>query len=44
MLSIPVIGTWVSFLVFGGPFPGTAIIGRLYIVHVLLIPGASWLP
>ena len=38
MLSIPVIGTWVSFLVFGGPFPGTAIIGRLYIAHVLLIP------
>jgi ubiquinol-cytochrome c reductase cytochrome b subunit len=38
MLSIPVIGTWVSFLVFGGPFPGHLIIGRLYIVHVLLIP------
>ena len=38
MLSIPVIGTWVSFLVFGGEFPGTAIVGRLYIVHVLLIP------
>ena len=38
MLSIPVVGTWVSFLVFGGPFPGTEIIGRLYIAHVLLIP------
>ena len=38
MLSIPVIGTWVSFLVFGGPFPGDVIIGRLYIAHVLLIP------
>ena len=38
MLSIPVIGTWTSFLVFGGAFPGTVIIGRLYIVHVLLIP------
>jgi ubiquinol-cytochrome c reductase cytochrome b subunit len=38
MLSIPVLGTWVSFLVFGGPFPGTEIIGRLYIAHVLLIP------
>jgi ubiquinol-cytochrome c reductase cytochrome b subunit len=38
MLSIPVIGTWVSFLVFGGPFPGHLIIGRLYIAHVLLIP------
>jgi ubiquinol-cytochrome c reductase cytochrome b subunit len=38
MQSIPVIGTWVSFLVFGGKFPGTEIIGRLYIVHVLLVP------
>ncbi|MDP9116446.1 MAG: ubiquinol-cytochrome c reductase cytochrome b subunit [Actinomycetota bacterium] len=38
MLSIPVLGTWVSFLVFGGPFPGDLIIGRFYIAHVLLIP------
>jgi ubiquinol-cytochrome c reductase cytochrome b subunit len=38
MLSIPVLGTWVSFLVFGGPFPGNEILGRLYIAHVLLIP------
>jgi ubiquinol-cytochrome c reductase cytochrome b subunit len=38
MLSIPVLGTWISFLVFGGQFPGTEIIGRLYIAHVLLIP------
>jgi ubiquinol-cytochrome c reductase cytochrome b subunit len=38
MLSIPVIGSWVSFLVFDGEFPGTAIVGRLYIAHVLLIP------
>ncbi|MEP6599138.1 MAG: ubiquinol-cytochrome c reductase cytochrome b subunit [Actinomycetota bacterium] len=38
MLSIPVVGTWVSFLVFGGEFPGTEIVGRFYIVHVLLIP------
>jgi ubiquinol-cytochrome c reductase cytochrome b subunit len=38
MLSIPVVGTWVSFLIFGGPFPGDVIIGRFYIAHVLLIP------
>ena len=38
MLSIPVVGTWVSFLVFGDEFPGTEIVGRLYIAHVLLIP------
>jgi len=39
MLSIPVVGTWVYYLVFGSEFPGTEIIGRLYIAHVLLIPG-----
>jgi ubiquinol-cytochrome c reductase cytochrome b subunit len=38
MLSIPVLGTWVSFLVFGGTFPGDLIIGRFYIAHVLIIP------
>ncbi len=38
ILSIPIIGTWLSFLLFGGPFPGHVIIGRLYIAHVLLIP------
>ena len=38
MLSIPVIGTWVSFLVFGGSFPGHIILERFYIAHVLLIP------
>jgi ubiquinol-cytochrome c reductase cytochrome b subunit len=38
ILSIPVIGTWLSFLLFDGPFPGTHIIGRLYIAHVLLLP------
>jgi ubiquinol-cytochrome c reductase cytochrome b subunit len=37
--SIPVIGTWAGFLLFGGKFPGTVIIGRLYIVHVLIVPG-----
>ncbi|MDR1999431.1 MAG: cytochrome bc complex cytochrome b subunit [Frankiaceae bacterium] len=37
-LSIPVIGTWLSFLIFGDKFPGTEILGRLYIVHVLLVP------
>ena len=39
MLSIPVIGTYASFFVFGGEFPGTDFIPRLYTVHVLLVPG-----
>ncbi|MCA0297080.1 MAG: cytochrome bc complex cytochrome b subunit [Actinobacteria bacterium] len=37
--SIPLIGTWAEFFVFGGEFPGTLIIPRLYMVHILLIPG-----
>jgi len=39
MRSIPVVGTYISFFVFGGEFPGNDLIPRLYIVHVLLIPG-----
>jgi ubiquinol-cytochrome c reductase cytochrome b subunit len=39
MLSMPVVGTWLSFLIFGGKFPGDVIIDRFYIAHVLLIPG-----
>ena len=38
MQSAPVIGTWMTFLVFGGEFPGESIIPRLFIVHVLLLP------
>src|SRR5665811_2228047 len=37
--SIPIIGTWAEFLVFGGEFPGTIIVARLYMVHILLVPG-----
>ncbi len=39
MKSMPVVGTYMSFFLFGGEFPGDAIIPRLYTVHVLLIPG-----
>ncbi len=39
ILSIPVVGTYVSFFVFGGGFPGSDFIPRLYTVHVLLVPG-----
>jgi ubiquinol-cytochrome c reductase cytochrome b subunit len=40
MLSIPVLGTWVTTALFGGEFPGDVILERLYIAHVLLIPAA----
>ncbi|WP_431071982.1 cytochrome bc1 complex cytochrome b subunit [Microbacterium phyllosphaerae] len=36
--GIPLIGTWTSFLLFGGEFPGTDIVGRLYTLHILLLP------
>jgi ubiquinol-cytochrome c reductase cytochrome b subunit len=39
MLSIPLVGTYVQFFAFGGEFPGDDIIPRLYVAHVLLIPG-----
>ena len=38
-LSVPVVGTWVHWMLFGGEFPGTEIIPRLYIIHVLILPG-----
>jgi quinol---cytochrome-c reductase cytochrome b subunit len=39
LLSIPIVGTYITFFVFGGQFPGHDLIPRLYIVHVLLLPG-----
>jgi ubiquinol-cytochrome c reductase cytochrome b subunit len=39
ILAIPVIGSYLSFFVFGGQFPGEAFIPRLYTIHVLLLPG-----
>ncbi|MCL4449018.1 MAG: ubiquinol-cytochrome c reductase cytochrome b subunit [Actinobacteria bacterium] len=38
ILSIPVIGTYLGFFIFGGNFPGKLIIPRLYIIHVFIIP------
>ncbi|SOC50779.1 menaquinol-cytochrome c reductase cytochrome b subunit precursor [Blastococcus aggregatus] len=38
ILSVPVIGTWAHWAVFGGEFVGELIIGRFYIAHVLIIP------
>ena len=39
VLSIPVVGTWVASSLFGGEFPGEVIVDRMYITHVLLVPG-----
>jgi ubiquinol-cytochrome c reductase cytochrome b subunit len=39
VLSIPLVGTWLAFLVFGGEFPAPAISSRLFVLHVMLVPG-----
>jgi ubiquinol-cytochrome c reductase cytochrome b subunit len=38
VLAIPVIGTWVAFLLFGGEFPAPDIIVRFFVFHVVLLP------
>jgi ubiquinol-cytochrome c reductase cytochrome b subunit len=35
--SIPFIGPWLAYLVFGGEFPPAALIGRFYVFHIFLI-------
>jgi len=37
-LSIPVMGTWLAFLFFGGEFPAVEFITRFFVLHVLLLP------
>ncbi len=39
ILSVPVVGTYLAFFVFGGNFPGTAVLPRFFILHVLVVPG-----
>jgi ubiquinol-cytochrome c reductase cytochrome b subunit len=38
VLSIPLVGTWLASLFFGGAFPGPATTDRLFIIHVLILP------
>jgi ubiquinol-cytochrome c reductase cytochrome b subunit len=37
-LSVPIIGTWLAFLLFGGEYPASQIISRLFVLHVMIIP------
>jgi ubiquinol-cytochrome c reductase cytochrome b subunit len=37
--GVPIIGSYASFLIFGGEFPGEVIIPRLFTAHILIIPG-----
>jgi ubiquinol-cytochrome c reductase cytochrome b subunit len=38
ILSVPVVGTHLATLIFGGSFPGHAIIPRAYWVHIVVLP------
>ncbi|MEU4214202.1 ubiquinol-cytochrome c reductase cytochrome b subunit [Actinoplanes sp. NPDC026623] len=38
VLSIPVVGSWIAMLAFGGEFPSDETAPRLYISHVLIVP------
>src|SRR6266702_1191444 len=39
MQGVPIVGTYLAYFLFGGGFPGNIIVPRMYIIHVLLIPG-----
>ncbi|CAN5529144.1 ubiquinol-cytochrome c reductase cytochrome b subunit [soil metagenome] len=38
VISIPFVGPYLGFLVFGGEFPTEGIISRLFVMHVMLLP------
>ncbi|MFF5441430.1 cytochrome bc complex cytochrome b subunit [Streptomyces achromogenes] len=39
ILSVPIVGTYLSFFLFGGEFPGHEFVARFYTIHILLLPG-----
>ena len=39
--AVPVAGGWISYLLFGNEFPGTDIIPRLYVLHIMLLPAIT---
>ena len=36
--SVPFVGPWLAYLIFGGEFPSVELIGRLYVFHIMLLP------
>lgn len=38
VLGIPFLGPWAAFLVFGGEFPTADMIGRLFVLHIMVLP------
>ncbi|MDQ0760334.1 cytochrome bc1 complex cytochrome b subunit [Streptomyces canus] len=43
LLSVPIIGTYLSWFLFGGEFPGNDLVARFNTIHVLVIPAAMLL-
>ncbi|MEU2153748.1 cytochrome bc complex cytochrome b subunit [Streptomyces sp. NPDC019396] len=39
ILSMPIVGTYISMFLFGGEFPGDDFVARFYSIHILLLPG-----
>jgi ubiquinol-cytochrome c reductase cytochrome b subunit len=37
--SIPILGSYISYFLFGGQFPGQDLIPRLFTIHILVVPG-----
>jgi ubiquinol-cytochrome c reductase cytochrome b subunit len=38
VISIPIIGEWIAFLLFGGDFPGDNVLDRFFVIHIMIIP------
>lgn len=38
MQSIPVAGSWLATLLFGGEYPGSGLFGRLFTLHIFIVP------
>ena len=38
LMSVPLVGPYLAFLLFGGEFPAEGIISRLFVLHVMLLP------
>ncbi|MHB8671216.1 MAG: cytochrome bc1 complex cytochrome b subunit, partial [Acidimicrobiales bacterium] len=36
--SVPFLGTWAASLLFGGDFGSNAIVSRLFVLHIMLVP------
>lgn len=36
--SIPIVGNWLGYFLFGGQFPGDYVIPRFFVIHVFILP------